>query len=270
MITSNGNEKIKHVSSLLKKRKLREEERVFVCEGKKMYFELLRQRPELLKETFWSESGFSNLTPEERALAEQTKYELAADPVFERLSETVTPQGVCAVVRMPEYTLEEMLGDDCRLILLERLQDPGNLGTILRTAEAAGMTGVILSGDSVDAFNPKVVRSTMGAIFRVPFFYADSLPEVLRTLAGQGISVYAAHLEGSVSYDSVTYGKRYGILIGNEANGLSETCTALAKQAIRIPMYGKAESLNAAVACAILAYESRKPFEGTEAGRTIL
>ncbi|MDO4317748.1 MAG: RNA methyltransferase [Lachnospiraceae bacterium] len=262
MITSNGNEKIKRVSSLLKKRRLREEERVFVCEGRKMYFELLRQRPELLKETYWSESGFAHLAPEERALAAQTEYELVADSVFERLAETVTPQGVCAVVGMPEHTLEEMLGDECRLILLERLQDPGNLGTILRTAEAAGMTGVILSEDSVDAYNPKVVRSTMGAIFRVPFLYAPSLPQVLQTLAAQGVSVFAAHLAGSVSYDTVAYGKRYGILIGNEANGLSDECTALAKQAVRIPMYGQAESLNAAVACAVLAYESRKPFEG--------
>ena len=258
MITSSSNEKIKWVSQLLKKRKLREEERLFVCEGKKMYFELLLQRPELIKEAFWSQEGIADLTKEERALLSGAKYELVSDAVFSRLASTVTPQGVCAVVRMPEHSLEALLEGECRLILLERIQDPGNLGTILRTAEAAGMTAVVLSEDSVDAFNPKVVRSTMGAIFRVPFFYVASMPEFLRTLAKKGIAVFAAHLKGSMPYDAVSYGNRYGILIGNEANGLSEECTSLASQAIRIPMYGNAESLNAAVACAILAYESRK------------
>ncbi len=120
------------------------------------------------------------------------------------------------------------------------------------------MSGVLLTEDSVDAFNPKVVRSTMGSIFRLPFLYVPSMPDLLRELRERGVAVYAAHLEGSAAYDTVDYGKRYGILIGNEANGLTAESTALAKQAVRIPMYGKAESLNAAIACAVLAYESRK------------
>lgn len=259
MITSSNNERVKHLATLLKKKKQRDTEGHFVTEGKKMYFELLKDFPGLLIETYWSESGLAALSKEERELAETAGYEVLSDSVFQKTAETVTPQGVLAVVKMPAYSLADFTdSDECRLILLERLQDPGNLGTILRTAEAAGMTGVILTEDSVDVFNPKVVRSTMGSIFRIPFYYVPSMPELLGKLKEKNIAVYAAHLEGSVTYDSVRYGSRYGIMIGNEANGLTEDSTALASQAVRIPMYGKAESLNAAIACAVLAYESRK------------
>ena len=158
---------------------------------------------------------------------------------------------------MPEYSLSGMLaGDRARLLVLERLQDPGNLGTILRTAEAAGMNGVILSADSVDAFNPKVVRSTMGAILRVPFLYAENWTETLDALKATGVTLYAAHLQGSVPYTEPHYGERCAILIGNEANGLTDETTARADVRVRIPMEGQAESLNAAVAAAILMYRA--------------
>ncbi len=259
MITSGNNERVKHIITLLKKKKQRELEGCFVIEGRKMYFELLKDYPGRIVETYWSESGLMGLSEAERELAESVPYEVLSDSVFQKTAETITPQGVLAIVWMPEYSIEDFLGEEeCRLILLEHLQDPGNLGTILRTAEAAGMSGVLLTEDSVDAFNPKVVRSTMGSIFRLPFLYVPSMPDLLRELRERGVAVYAAHLEGSAAYDTVDYGKRYGILIGNEANGLTAESTALAKQAVRIPMYGKAESLNAAIACAVLAYESRK------------
>ncbi len=258
MITSRSNPQLKAITTLLKKRSAREEERAFICEGRKMFFEILSQHPENLVKTYWSESGLAGLSDEERELLAACEYETVSDEAFDAIAETVTPQGVIAIVRMPEYRVEDMIaGDTTKLLLLESLRDPGNLGTILRTAEAAGMDGIILSADSVDAFNPKVVRSTMGAILRVPFCYAEDFPKTLETLRERGVKLYAAHLQGSVPYTEAAYGKKVGIMIGNEANGLTDEATALSDVRIRIPMDGQAESLNAAVAAAILMYHVR-------------
>lgn len=223
-----------------------------------MFFEILTQRPESLVKAYWSESGAAELAEAERALMLACDWEIVSDAAFCAVAETVTPQGVIAIVRMPEYSVGSMIaGGRTRLLLLESLRDPGNLGTILRTAEAAGMSGVVLSADSVDAFNPKVVRSTMGAILRVPFCYAEDFPKTLAKLKESGVKLYAAHLKGSVPYTEAAYGDRIGILIGNEANGLTDEVTALADERIRIPMEGQAESLNAAVAAAILMYATK-------------
>ncbi len=257
MITAKSNPQLKSLATLLRKRSAREEERVFVCEGKKMFFEILSQHPASLVKVYFSERGLAGLTEEERERLFGCAFETVADDAFDAVAETVTPQGVLATVRMPEYSLSGMLaGDRARLLVLERLQDPGNLGTILRTAEAAGMNGVILSADSVDAFNPKVVRSTMGAILRVPFLYAENWTETLDALKVAGVTLYAAHLQGSVPYTEPHYGERCAILIGNEANGLTDETTARADVRVRIPMEGQAESLNAAVAAAILMYRA--------------
>ena len=118
------------------------------------------------------------------------------------------------------------------------------------------MNGVILSRESVDMFNPKVIRSTMGAIYRVPFYYAPDFYELLRELARRGVRVFAAHLESSAEYDSVEFPKRTAIMIGNEANGLTKQACSLAADRLRIPMEGSVESLNAAVAAALLMYET--------------
>ena len=258
MITSKTNPQLKYLLTLLKKRSAREADRVFVCEGRKMFFEILTQRPEYLVKAYWSESGAAELADAERKMMLSCDWEIVSDAAFCAVAETVTPQGVLAIVRMPRYSVENMIaGDKARLLLLESLRDPGNLGTIMRTAEAAGMDGIILSPDSVDAFNPKVVRSTMGAILRVPFCYAEDFPKTLTELTKRGVKLYAAHLQGSVPYTEASYGDKAGILIGNEANGLSDGVTALSDVRIRIPMDGQAESLNAAVAAAILMYHLR-------------
>ena len=258
MITSKTNPQLKYLATLLKKRSAREADRVFVCEGRKMFFEILTQRPEYLVKAYWSESGAAELADAERALMLACDWETVSDAAFCAVAETVTPQGVLAIVRMPEYTLSDMLkGETDRLVILESLRDPGNLGTILRTAEAAGIGGIILSADSVDTFNPKTVRSTMGAILRVPFLYAKDLPQMLAELKRRGVTLYAAHLQASVPYTEPKYPGRCGILIGNEANGLTAEATALADVRIRIPMEGQAESLNAAIAAAILMYHTK-------------
>ena len=186
-------------------------------------------------------------------------YELVSEAVCRHLSDTMTPQGVVAVVDYPKTSLEEILhgeGIAC-LILLENIQDPGNLGTILRTAEAAGITGIIMNRDTVDPLHPKVVRSTMGAVFRMPFIVANDFHKVILRLKDEGYDIYAAHLDGRDFYDA-DYRKPCAFLIGNEGNGLTDHTAALADGKIRIPMEGQVESLNASVAAALIMYEVRR------------
>ena len=131
------------------------------------------------------------------------------------------------------------------------------MGTIVRTGEAAGISGIIMSKDSADIYNPKVIRSTMGSIFRVPFAIVDDLAAAVDTLKDNGITTYAAHLKGEL-YNSGSLTKDCALLIGNEARGLSEKISAKADKLIKIPMHGKVESLNAAIATAILMYEAAR------------
>ena len=143
-------------------------------------------------------------------------------------------------------------------MILEDIQDPGNLGTILRTGEGAGISGIIATRGTADLTNPKTVRSTMGSIFRVPYVVTDDLHETILSLKQRGFTIYAAALEGSVLYDVPDYTAPSAFLIGNEGNGLTAEAYAAADKAVRIPMSGMVESLNAAVASAILMYEARR------------
>lgn len=279
MITSTANQQVKRLIQLQNKAKLRDEEGVFVLEGKKVFDELRKYRPEFLVMTYLSESFYKQITEAEPEYLDGISYEILADNVFKEAAETVTPQGILAIVKQPKYELEELLessvrerknggrtesdsDSECadaplRFIFLENLRDPGNLGTILRTAEGAGMTGVILSKGSVDIFNPKVIRSTMGSIFRVPFLYVEDTLETMKLLQKHGVKIYAAYLSGSEEYDKISYADRSAIMIGNEANGLLPKTADAADVRVRIPMAGELESLNAAVAAAILMYHSR-------------
>jgi len=261
MITSTSNQQVKHLVQLQNKAKLRDEEGMFVLEGKKVFDELRKYRPEFLVMTYLSESFYKQITESEPEYLDGIPYEILADNVFKEAAETVTPQGILAIVKQPKYDLQELLQgreqDKLRFIFLENLRDPGNLGTILRTAEGAGMNGVILSKGSVDIFNPKVIRSTMGSVFRVPFLYVEDTLATMQLLQGNGVKLYAAYLSGSEQYDKVAYADRSAIMIGNEANGLLPETAVAADVRVRIPMAGELESLNAAVAAAILMYHTR-------------
>lgn len=253
MITSTSNVQIKEINALLKKSKERKEKKAFVIEGRKMFEEICQDKSRVVK-AYFSESYIK----EQYAGKElpEVPYEVVADSIFASMAETVTPQGVLAIVKMPEYSLEDMLKQAGTLVLLENLRDPGNLGTIIRTAEAAGVSGVILSKESVDIYNPKVIRSTMGAVYRVPFLYVEDFMELLRNLRQQEVRLLAAHLKGQKTFDKADYSGKVGILIGNEANGLSEEASELANEKVLIPMAGSVESLNAAIAAALLMYEA--------------
>ena len=187
-------------------------------------------------------------------------YTTVTDDVMKSMSDTQTPQGILCVVKQPSCVIEDIMGNKKShlLLILEGLQDPGNLGTIFRTSEAAGVTGIIMSRDTVDIYNPKTIRSTMGSIYRMPFVYSDDLYTDLDKLRAHGTSVYAAYLTGSESYDKCDYHSDTAFLIGNEGNGLSDNALSHSDTRVRIPMEGRVESLNAAVSAAVLMYEAHR------------
>lgn len=251
---------MKRVIQLNKKSKTRWEQRVFVAEGIKMCLEAPRENIEAMyiSESFAVEIENSE---ERRRQFQGYSYEVVADRIFQAVSDTKTPQGVLCLVKMPEYRLEDLLGDNqtaAHLLILESIQDPGNLGTMIRTGEGAGITGVLMNRTTVDIYHPKTVRATMGSLYRVPFYVADDLQDAVRKLKEKGVALYAAHLAGNLSYDQPDYTKDAGFLIGNEGNGLCPETAQLADTYIRIPMEGKVESLNAAVAAALLMYETNR------------
>lgn len=190
------------------------------------------------------------------APADGTVVEVVADKCFRDLADTVNPQGILAVIRMPQYDREQILSlPGARVLCLEDIQDPGNLGTMMRTAEGAGMSALILSKGCVDLFNPKVVRATMGALFRVPFLYCDDMSTEVENLKQCDFTVFAATLDADSDFREEEYSGRAAVLVGNEANGLSPAVSEKADKKIKIPMEGELESLNAAVSAALLMYE---------------
>lgn len=271
MITSTANEKVKQLIKWQKKRKARDAEGVFLVEGIRMFVEAPERQ---MREIYVSQSFYERKNAELGLDKWGAKLQILSDSVFGHVSDTKTPQGVLAVLNQRRYSLEEILegkaapGEDgggerkqqmCPLlVVLDNLQDPGNLGTILRAGEAAGVTGVIMSRDCVDIYNPKVIRSTMGSIYRVPFVYVEDLPKAVQELNEAGVGTFAAHLEGKNSYEAENYRNGTAFLIGNEGNGLSREAAECAGTYVRIPMCGQVESLNAAMAATVLLFEAAR------------
>lgn len=258
MITSTSSSQVKHVISLLSKAKERKKNNEYVVEGIRMVSEA---PADLLVKIYMSERFQNNNSEYVKELVKKQgisddSIEIVADNVFDRMSQTQTPQGIMAVVRMKDNSLSDMLSGNPLLILVENLQDPGNLGTIIRMGEGAGVTGVIMSPNTVDIYNPKTIRSTMGSIFRVPFIYVQDFGEAVSECQKSGVKVYAAHLDGNNTYLGEDYSTPTAFLIGNEGNGLTDDITKQADTLIRIPMEGEVESLNVAIACTILTYEA--------------
>lgn len=254
MITSTTNNKIKRIVALGQKAKLRKEEDCFLAEGSKMFLEAPKS---WIKEVYVSEAFLARCSFREELATYQ--YEVVSDEVFRKMSDTKTPQGILCVLKRPHYDMEQLLAKPKPLlVILENLQDPGNLGTILRTGEGAGIDGVIMTKETADLFNPKVIRATMGSVYRMPYLYVDDIIACIEKLKNRDIAVYAAHLDDSVSYDEPDYKKGTAFLIGNEGNGLKKETADKASQYIKIPMQGQVESLNAAIATSILMYEAAK------------
>ncbi|HKM04608.1 MAG TPA: RNA methyltransferase [Lachnospiraceae bacterium] len=254
MINSTSNQRVKQIVAWNQKGKLRNEQKVFLVEGIKMFLEA---PVEQIMEVYVSENlHLDNLLMKKLKMC---NWETVSGQVFSKISDTKTPQGILCVLRQFKYDVGDITHKKNPLImLLEDIQDPGNLGTILRTAEGAGVDGVIMSMETVDIYNPKTIRATMGSIYRMPFVYTEDLVDTMDTLKENGIRIYAAHLKGTVLYDEASYIEGTGFLIGNEGNGLKDKTANKADVYIKIPMDGKVESLNAAIASTVLMYEANR------------
>lgn len=249
-ITSGSNRLVREVRELQKKRKARKEAGLFIAEGER----LCREIPTEAIERIFITDTYQGALPEG---GNDARLFRVPEKLMQEMSDTRTSQGILCEVRMRP---EQILTGDF-FLLLEDLQDPGNLGTIFRTAEAAGVSGIYMSRECVDIYSPKVVRSTMGALYRMPFRVVPDLRETARSLRQQGVRVYAAHLKGTKKHYEYDYRLPTAFMIGNEGNGLTEALAAEADGFLRIPMKGQVESLNAAIAATVLMFEAARQRE---------
>lgn len=256
-LTGSQNPLIKEVRAL-KSKSGREEKGLYLIEGIRFVTEALKENIELryvmFSETYLSDRGSQDLL---RSIEESSldSY-VIPDSLFASISDTQTPQGILAILNLERKQLKdtELAGE--LLVILDTIKDPGNLGTIIRTADAAGCGGVIVPDGCVDVYNPKVLRSTMGSIFHVPVCHCSNIAEAMNTTRKCGFKLCASHLEGSISiYDADLSGK-VALIIGSEAEGIGDKTAEEADILIRIPMGGRAESLNAAVAAGIMIFEA--------------
>ena len=221
----------------------------FVVEGKKFVLEIP------VDDHSWQIEHI--LLAEDSALLYQditktAEVSIVANHIFEKISDTVSPQGMLAIVRKREFSMED-ISDGSPILLLEDIRDPGNLGTILRTAYSAGASGLILSPECVNIYSPKVVWASASAIFHLPFITAD-LRHIIPALQNRGNKIFAASSYAHEDIYSQNFVSPCGFVIGNEAQGISDGVGRLADSHIRIP--AKGESLNAAVAASIMLYEA--------------
>ena len=253
IITSKDNENIKNIRKL-KEKKYRDICNEYIVEGIKMIEEAIEENVNI-KKIVVCEECLKNSEIEQRILYKIAKYDCiyVSSKVFSLLTDVVNPQGMIAVIEK-EGTEDKINYSDDIITVLDGIQDPGNLGTILRTVDSVGLKQIIISKNSVDAYNPKVVRSTMGAIFRVKIIEAENLSETLKTLKKHKFKIAATSLEDSESIYEMDYIKK-AIVIGNEANGVSKEILDLADLKVKIPMLGKTESLNASIATGVILYE---------------
>ena len=255
--------KKKFIKELLEKPRLRRESGLYVVDGPKMCAEI---PGELIREIYVSEQFMAaGCGGELGKLLTEHGCEVISDREMKQISDTMTPQGILALVSQKRQGgLSDILegiekgGRRGLLLGLECVQDPGNMGTILRSAEAAGADAVLCDQHCADIYSPKVVRSTMGAIFRLPVLSVKELCTSADRLKDRGYGVLAAHLSGSRDYDREDMCRDVLILIGNESRGLSDELTAHATGRIRIPMMGSTESLNAATASAVILFEAAR------------
>ena len=258
VITSKDNDFVKHVKKL-KEKKYREEFEEYLVEGIKMLEEAIKEKAKI-KQIVVCEDCKNNCGIPKELLYEIAKYDCiyVNEKVFSQMTDVTNPQGILAIIDKSEN--EEALIDfkEDLFLVLDNIQDPGNMGTILRTADSINLKQILVSKGSSDVYNPKVVRSTMGAIFRVKVIECEDLVKTIKELKKHKINVYATDLRTDKSIYDIDY-KKSAIVIGNEANGVSSEILGLANEKIKIPMRGKTESLNAAVATSIILYEALRP-----------
>ena len=255
MITSSSNKLIKDIKCLHKK-KGRWNEKCFFIEGTRSIDQCMSSDGKIKYVVYSSEllgeDGLMLLKHIENQ--DYSTYQVT-EKIFKEISDTDSPQGILAVVEFNEYILEESLKEDNFFIVLDRVQDPGNLGTIIRTADAFGANGVIVTSGCVDVYNPKTIRSTMGSIFQIPIIHIGNISEAIDSLKDKGISVISSSLETDKYLYDIDLKSDCALVIGNEGKGISEEVIKSSDQLVKIPMSGDAESLNAAIASGVLMYE---------------
>ncbi len=259
-ISSPNNSKIKYLNKLYRSR-TRKKEGCFVLEGKRLIeaaaaggadFEEIFVTP-----AFFQQKENKNLLD---MLQKKAVLNIVDEYIFNQSADTVNPQGIMTVVNEAEYDESSFLKNGKRILMLDRIQDPGNMGTIIRTAAASGFDGIIAAKGSVDIYNQKVLRATMGAIFSLPIWQKVSRKKIINILKSKTdeFEIIATDLNTEEYYFQHSYGDKVIVLIGNEANGLDEDYLELASAEVKIPLAAGIESLNAAVAAAILCYEIAK------------
>lgn len=254
VITSKDNEKIKYLKKL-KDKKYRDQENCYIIEGIKLIKEAIEENIKIKLIVVCDDCAQENI------LNSDLKYEIAkyeciyvAEKIFSSLTNVVNPQGILAVIEK-NNTSSKINYDEDLFLILDDIQDPGNMGTILRTADSINLKQIIVSKESADVYNPKVVRSTMGAIFRVNVIECDNITKIIKEIKKHDIKIMATSLQTDKSIYDISYNKT-AIVIGNEANGVSNEVMNLADIKAKIPMFGKTESLNASVATSVILYEA--------------
>ena len=255
VITSKDNDFVKHVKKL-KEKKYREEYGEFIVEGIKMIEEAILENATIKTIVVCEDCKAQGGIPND-LLYEIAKYNCiyVNEKVFNAMTDVSNPQGILAIIDKSNNKETEINFNEELFLILDNIQDPGNMGTILRTADSINLKQILVSKGTSDPYNPKVVRSTMGAIFRVKVIECESLPKTIKELKKHKIKIYATDLKTDKSIYDVDY-KKAAVVIGNEANGVTEEVLDLADTRIKIPMKGKTESLNAAVATGVILYEA--------------
>lgn len=262
--------RVKNVTALAA-RPRRVETGLFLLEGPQAVGEAITWRPELIEELFATPTSLLK-HPEltSAAAGAGIDIELATEDVIAKMADTVSPQGVVAVARQFPVSLRDLLANAPQLILIcEEVRDPGNLGTLIRAADAAGADGVILTGRTVDPYNPKVVRATTGSIFHLPLSVGTELAAAMDQVRAAGLRVVAADIKGAdvlTARNEGRLGEPTAWLFGNEAHGLTDEVLSAVDETLRVPLYGRAESLNLAIAASVCLYESAFAQRASQSG----
>lgn len=260
IITSKENEKIKYIRALNKKSH-RDLEQKYLIEGIRFVEEAMNFADDI-EQIVYSAKVRENIKGENLLIrAESLNLPLTevSDPVLKSVADTENPQGVLAIVKMPakDQTMEEIINQESPLLLIvDGVQDPGNLGTMVRTADAAGISGIITIKGTVDLYNPKTLRSTMGSVFRVPVFPWDEPAELVSLLKEKGINIFTTSARSEKTIYEADFKGPTAVIMGSEAFGAGAELHDSADEAITIPMLGKAESLNVSVATGVILFEA--------------
>ena len=258
-INSKDNEKLKYTRALLKS-KNRNKESKFIIEGYRIVMLALECMANL--DYVFINEEFENKKEHVKLLEDldkkNTKIYKTTNKNFKELVDTENTQGILAVLRYKERDLVNNINQDDKFVLiLDRIQDPGNMGTIIRTADSAGVDAIILLKGCVDIYNPKVIRSTMGSIFDMNIIQTTQ-DEAVDFLKANNFDIVSSYLHTESYYNETTYDGKIALVIGNEANGINDELISKSDKLVKIPIYGNAESLNAAISAAILMYEIKK------------